>query len=74
MSVYVQSRRRTAGRAQKKSEAFRLLGSCSRLSVSDVRSCELGVFVLFGVGVLEGVDGPPKGDLQLATLCEGDGV
>lgn len=59
---------------QKKSEAFRLLGSCSRLSVSDVTSWELGVLALFGVGVPDGVDGPPKGDLQSGTECEGDGV
>lgn len=50
------------------------MGSCSRLSVSDVRSCELGVLALFGVGVPEGVDGPTKGDLALTPLCEGDGV
>lgn len=44
--------------------------------MSDVRSCELGVLALFGVdvGVPEGVDRPPKGDLQPMTLCEGDGV
>lgn len=34
----------------------------------------LGVLALFGVGVPEGVDGPPKGDLQLLALCVGDGV
>lgn len=34
----------------------------------------LGVLALFGVGVPEGVDGPPKGDLQPRTVCEGDGV
>lgn len=58
---------------QKKSEAFRLLGSCSRLSVSDVRSWELGVFALFGVGVPVGV-AAPRGVLLPEALCEGDGV
>lgn len=42
--------------------------------MSDVRSWELGVLALFGVGVPEGVDGPPKGDLEPISLCEGDGV
>lgn len=42
--------------------------------MSDVRSCELGVLALVGVGVPEGVAGPAKGDLQGVTLCEGDGV
>lgn len=42
--------------------------------MSDVRSCELGVLALVGVGVPVGVDRPTKGDLELPTLCTGEGV
>lgn len=41
--------------------------------MSDVRSWELGVFALFGVGVPVGV-AAPRGVLLPEALCEGDGV
>lgn len=59
---------------QKKSDAFLLLGSCSKSSVMDAGSWEAGVLALLGVGVPEGVAGPPRGVLEPAPLCVGDGV
>lgn len=40
----------------------------------DAGSWEAGVLDLLGVGVPEGVAGPPRGVLEPAPLCVGDGV